>query len=250
MHANRQEVDRRGLHAATSWPWSASATRGPATRSATRTTRSIWRPSSSRRPSCPSASRPRRRATTRSWARRCTSWRTRIRPSWSRFDDETQRDDHLRHGRAAPGDHRGPPEARVQRGRARSAGPRWPTARPRTVAVEGAVQARQADRRPRPVRPRVPAAGAAGARAAASSSSTRSWAGASRRSTSRPWRRASSRPCSAARSPAIPVVDMRVTLLRRLVPRGGLQRLRLPGSGARRLQAAVPARPSPSCSSR
>ena len=69
-------------------------------------------------------------ATARSWARPCTGWPTRIRPSPWRFDARDQRDDHLRHGRAAPRDHRRPPEARVQRGARRSAGPRWPTARP------------------------------------------------------------------------------------------------------------------------
>ena len=61
---------------------------------------------------------------------------------------------HLRHGRAAPRDHRRPPRARVQRGRQRrQAAGRLPRDRPQE-GREGAGQVRAPDRRPRPVRRR------------------------------------------------------------------------------------------------
>ena len=63
-------------------------------------------------------------------------------------------DDHLRHGRAAPGDHRRPHEARVRRrGQRRQAAGGLP--RDHHEGGRGRGQVHQADRRPRPVRPRL-----------------------------------------------------------------------------------------------
>ncbi len=63
-------------------------------------------------------------------------------------------DHHLRHGRAAPGNHRRPHEARVQGGgQCRQAAGGLPRDHPRQDRVRR--QARQAVRRPRPVRARV-----------------------------------------------------------------------------------------------
>ena len=70
-------------------------------------------------------------------------------------DPRLAADDHLRHGRAAPRDHRGPDDPRVQGGRQRrpAAGgvPRDGARR----GEEGRGAVRAADRRPRPVRPRA-----------------------------------------------------------------------------------------------
>ena len=102
-------------------------------------------------------------------------------------------DGHLGHGRAAPRDHRRPPEARVQRrGQRRQAAGR----------LQGNADARrrgrrplhQADRRPRPVRPRQDPADAARGRARASSSSTASSAAPFRASSSSRSRKASRKP--------------------------------------------------------
>ena len=63
-------------------------------------------------------------------------------------------DAHLRHGRAAPRDHRRPPDARVQRRRERRpAAGRLPRD-DRQAGREDRGQVRPPDRRPRPVRPR------------------------------------------------------------------------------------------------
>ena len=78
--------------------------------------------------------------------------------------------------------------------------------------VRGRRQVHQAVGRPRPVRPRLAQDGAATSRARASSSSTRSRAARCRANTSRRWRRACARRCPTACLPAIPVVDVKVTL--------------------------------------
>ncbi len=70
-----------------------------------------------------------------------------------------ERDDHLRHGRAASGDHRGPPEARIQRG-GEGGAPRGGLPRDDDEGRGRVVQACEAERRPRPVRARLPAPGA------------------------------------------------------------------------------------------
>ena len=68
-------------------------------------------------------------------------------------------DDHLRHGRAAPGDHRRPDEARVRRrGQRRRAAGGLPRGDPQAGAGRGQVH--QAVGRPRPVRPRLAQDGA------------------------------------------------------------------------------------------
>ena len=64
-------------------------------------------------------------------------------------------DDHLRHGRAAPGDHRRSPDARVQRGRQRRrAAGRLSRDRPQ-ARRQGRRTVRPPDRRSRPVRSRL-----------------------------------------------------------------------------------------------
>ena len=99
-------------------------------------------------------------------------------------------DDHLRHGRAAPRNHRRPHEARVQgRGERRQAAGRLPRDHPRQGRERRQVRAPV--RRPRPVRSRVAQARAATSRARATSSSTASSAASCRASTSRPSTRAS-----------------------------------------------------------
>ena len=71
-------------------------------------------------------------------------------------DEETGADADRRHGRAAPRDHRGPPDARVRRGRQRRpAAGRLPRDDPQG-RPEGGGPLRPPDRRPRPVRPRLP----------------------------------------------------------------------------------------------
>ena len=129
-----------------------------------------------------------------------------------RTDEEIRPDDHLRHGRAAPGDHRRPHEARVRRrGERRQAAGRLPRDDPqdrstrskasssssRAAAASTATWCSRSSRR---------------RRARASSSSTRSRAARCRANTSPRSRRACARRCPTACSPAIPVVDVKVTL--------------------------------------
>ncbi len=107
-------------------------------------------------------------------------------------DVETGPGRHPRHGRAAPRDHRRPPEARVQRrGERRPAAGGLQGDADQAGAGRGPVRA--PDRRPRPVRAREDPRRAVRARDGASSSSTTSWAARSRASTSSPSKRASAR---------------------------------------------------------
>ena len=111
-------------------------------------------------------------------------------------------DHHLRHGRAAPRDHRRPPACASSRSRRTSASRRSPTARPsprrptrtgkyiRQTGGRGAVRPRRSCTSSRP------------SAARASSSRTRSSAASSRTSSSRRSRRASRGDASAACSPA------------------------------------------------
>ena len=114
-----------------------------------------------------------------------------------------QRDDHLRHGRTSPGNHRGPAQARVQR--LRQSGPAGSGVPRNHHGCHGRRgQVHQAVRRPRPVWPRLPAARTAAMPAADSSLSTTSSAAVSRRTSSRPSRKALSRPWRTARLRDIP----------------------------------------------
>ena len=109
---------------------------------------------------------------------------------------------HRRHGRAAPRDHRRPPEARVQRrgvGR-QAAGRLQGNAH---AAGRRRDEVRQADRRPRPVRPRARFISIRASRAAATSSRTRSPAARFRRNSSSRSTKASRKRSRAACSPAI-----------------------------------------------
>ena len=108
-----------------------------------------------------------------------------------------------RHGRAPPGDHRRPPEARVQRRRERRpAAGRLPRDG-LEAGREDPGQVRPPDRRLRPVRRRRRSTCCRRSRARATSSSTRSSAARSPRSTSRPSTPASRRRWARASSPAI-----------------------------------------------
>ena len=111
-------------------------------------------------------------------------------------------DDHRRHGRAPPRDHRRPPHARVQgRRQRRQAAGRLPRDDPQ-ARREGRGQVRAPDRRPRPVRRTPSSTSSRTSRARASSSRTRSSAARSRASTSRRSSTASRRRWRAACSPA------------------------------------------------
>ena len=111
-------------------------------------------------------------------------------------------DHHLRHGRAAPRDHRRPSAPRVQgRLQRRQAAGRLPRDR-RQGRRARRGQVRPPVRRPRPVRPRRSSTWSPTSRARATSSRTPSSVASSRRSTSPPSTRASRRRSRAASSPA------------------------------------------------
>ena len=119
-----------------------------------------------------------------------------------------------------------------------------------TGTGRGRGQVQEADRRPRPVRRRVRCGSSRSSAAAASSSSTRSSAARSPASSSPRSRRASHETMEHGGVFGFPVVDVRVTLLRRQVPlRSTARRWLQDGrrrSGSRRRWP----RPSRSCSSR
>ena len=102
-------------------------------------------------------------------------------------------DDHRRHGRAAPRDHRRPADARVQRRRQRRpAAGRLPRDRPARRA-QGRGPLRAPDRRSRPVRSRATSTSSPTSPAPGTSSRTASSAARSRATTSPPSTRASRR---------------------------------------------------------
>ena len=112
-------------------------------------------------------------------------------------DQESGPDHHLRHGRAAPRDHRRPHEARVQGGgQRRQAAGRLPRDPARHRRVGGQVRAPVG--RPRPVRPRLAQDRAASRPARATSSSTPSSAAPCRANSFPPSTRAFRRPCKPA----------------------------------------------------
>ena len=112
-------------------------------------------------------------------------------------------DAHLRDGRAAPRDHRRPPDARVQRRCQRRPAPGRLSRDGRQAGREDRGQVRPPDRRPRPVRARGDQPRAVRSPARATSSSTRSSAARFPRSTSPRSTSASRRRWSRACSPAI-----------------------------------------------
>ena len=134
------------------------------------------------------------------------------RPVVPRLDRPRDRADaHLRDGRAAPGDHRRPPAARVQgRRQRRQAAGRVPGDDAQVGRARDEIH--PADRRPRPVRACRPARRADGARAAATSSSTAPRAASSRASTSPRSRRASSEAMESGVLAGYPVVDVKATV--------------------------------------
>ena len=155
---------------------------------------------------------------------------------------------HRRHGRAAPGDHRRPPQARVQRrGHRRQAAGRLqgnadPPGRRRNEIL-------QADGRPRPVRPREDPSVSRASRAAGTSSRTRPPAVPSRRNSSSRSIRASRKRSRAACSRAIRSMTCAssCTTARSTKSTRRKWRSRLPGPWRFRMP---PRRPSPCCSSR
>ena len=130
-------------------------------------------------------------------------------------------DDHQGHGRAAPGDHRRPPAARVQGRRQR---------RPAAGGVQGNDPARRSSRRPSSsARPAAAASTATSScassrcrRARASSSTTRPRAASCRASTSRRSRRARREAHRGRRARRLPDGRRQGRAARRLVPRGRL----------------------------
>ncbi len=108
----------------------------------------------------------------------------------------------LRHGRAAPRDHRRPPEARVQRRRERRAARRSPTARRSPSPPRRSRASSSARRAARASTATRSSTCCRRSRARATSSSTRSSAARSPRSTSSRSTRASARRWAAASSPA------------------------------------------------
>ena len=119
-------------------------------------------------------------------------------------DEETSRDDHGRHGRAAPGDlHRADPPRIWRGGRGRCAQGQLPRGPDAALPVQH--QAPQADRRFRPIRPHRRPHGAAARRRPRSRSSSRkrSLAGGFPRTSFRRSRRGSGRWSTRVRWPAI-----------------------------------------------
>ena len=101
------------------------------------------------------------------------SWRRKTRPSRVRHRPRDRPDHHLRHGRAAPGDHRGPAACASSTSRPTSASPQVAYRETIRKAAKVERQARQADRRPRPVRRRASTSRSSRPRAAGSSSSNK-----------------------------------------------------------------------------
>ena len=131
------------------------------------------------------------------------AWRRKTRRSACSTDEESRPDHHLRHGRAAPRDHRRPHEARVRRrGQRRQAAGGLPRDDPQAGRrdVEGKFVTPVG--RQGPVRPRRAARSSRRSRARASSSSTRSRAAWCRANSSRRSRRASRTRCRTACWPA------------------------------------------------
>ena len=112
-------------------------------------------------------------------------------------------DDHRRHGRAPPRDHRRPPVPRVQTSTRTSAGLRSPTARRSASRPRRRGRFVRQTGGSRPVRPCGDQRSSPRSPAPATSSSTRSWAAPSPRSTSRRSTRASKRRWAQASSRAI-----------------------------------------------
>ena len=165
-----------------------------------RRTRWCWSPSTSRRPSSRWPWSPRPRATRRSWAPGLAKLMQEDPTFKVETDTRHRPDQDLRHGRAAPGDHRGPPEARVRRGgqRGQAAGGLQGDD---PQGGQGRGQVHQADRRPA-ASTATPRSSWSPRPARASSSRTTSRAAPSPRSSSSPSRRASARRWSAASWPA------------------------------------------------
>ena len=145
----------------------------PATRSATRSTRSCWSRWSSRSRSSRIAIEPKTKADQDKMGLALRALADRgshlPRPAPTRRPARPS----SRDGRAPPGDHRRPPVPRVQgRGQRRQAAGRLPRDDHPQADAEGTVH--PPDRRPRPVRPRAGCASSPTSRARASCSRTRS----------------------------------------------------------------------------
>ena len=190
---------------ATSWRWWASSTPPPATRSATPHKPVVLESISFPTPVISVAVEPKTKADQdklgtglAKLVRRGPHLRREVR----RRD---RPDGDLRHGRAAPRHHRGPPQARVLASTPTSASRRSPTAR-RSASAVHKVEApvRPPDRRARASSRTCTSTSSPRAPAAATSSSTRSSAARSRGSTSRRSTRASRRRWTTASSPATP----------------------------------------------
>ena len=163
MHANKRE-EINECYAGNISRRSACATRAPATRSATRSNPIILEKMDFPEPVISIAIEPKTKADQDKLGvgLQKLAYEDPTLPTSHRRGDRP--DHHRRHGRAAPRDHRRPPEARVQgRGQRRQAR-RSPTARPSPRQVEAEGQVHQADRRPRPVRPRARSASSPGER--------------------------------------------------------------------------------------
>ena len=148
-------------------------------------------------------------------------------------------DDHLRHGRAAPRDHRRPHEARVQgRGQRRQAAGRLPRDDPRHRRVRRQVRASS-----RAAAASTATSGSSSSRtrrARATSSSTASSAAPCRASSSRPIEKGVKEAVETGVMAGYPVVDVKVTAVRRLVPRRRLDEMAFRIAALDRLQGRLP----------